>query len=44
MKTADLNRLEKRQKYIDKKKYLSRFYLDPSGRIIGFDNSDNAYY
>jgi 8-oxo-dGTP pyrophosphatase MutT (NUDIX family) len=43
MKTADLNRLEKRQKYIDKKKYLSRFYLDPSGTIIGFDNSDNAY-
>jgi hypothetical protein len=41
MKTADLNRLEKRQKYIDKKKYLSRFYLDPSGTIIGFDNSDN---
>jgi hypothetical protein len=44
IKTADLNRLEKRQKYIDKKKYLSRFYLDPSGTIIGFDNSDNADY
>ena len=43
LKTADLNRLEKRQKYIDKNKYLSRFYLDPSGRIINFDNSDNAY-
>jgi len=43
MKTADFNRLEKRQKYIDKKKYLSRFYLDPSGTIIGFDNSDNTY-
>jgi hypothetical protein len=41
MKTADLNRFEKRKKYIDKKKYLSRFYLDPSGTIIGFDNSDN---
>ena len=40
MKTADLNRLEKRHKYIDKKKYLSRFYLDPSGTIIGFDNSE----
>jgi 8-oxo-dGTP pyrophosphatase MutT (NUDIX family) len=39
MKTADLNRLEKRQKYINKKKYLSRFYLDPSGTIISFDNS-----
>jgi hypothetical protein len=43
MKTADVNKLEKRQKYIDKKKYLARFYLDPSGTIIGFDNSDNAY-
>ena len=43
LKTADLNRLEQRQKYIDKNKYLSRFYLDPSGRIINFDNSDNAY-
>ena len=43
LKTADLNRLEQRQKYIDKNKYLSRFYLDPSGTIINFDNSDNAY-
>ena len=43
MKTADLNKLERIKKYIDKKKYLSRFYLDPKGNIISFDNSDNAY-
>lgn len=43
MKTADLNKLERTKKYIDKKKYLSRFYLDPKGNIISFDNSDNAY-
>ncbi len=43
LKTADLNKLEKTKKYIDKIMYLSRFYLDPSGTIIGFDNTDNKY-
>jgi len=39
MKTADLNRFKKREPIIEKVKYLSRFYLDPSRRIIGFNNS-----
>jgi hypothetical protein len=39
MKTADLNRFKKIEPIIEKLKYIARFYLDPSGRIIGFDNS-----
>ena len=39
MKTADLNRFKKIEPVIEKLKYIARFYLDPSGRIIGFDNS-----
>jgi hypothetical protein len=36
MKQTDLNKLEKINEYMDKKKYLSRFYLDNRGVIINF--------
>ena len=36
MKQTDLNKLEKIKEHMDKKKYLSRFYLDSRGVIISF--------